>query len=400
MEIKFSKSITDALNKSNYVINYCTTTIGGSCTPSISVSLTDATITYNDMDRRVAIKGLSIPASTLSTQTIVEINLANIKDKFLNSLTSSTQQTVLFNANVGTSFQATTQAIELKANINPQNNTAGKKNLYFIDFPVSSQLVAGSKIEVSFPTQFDLTNARFDSGSYVNYVNGDKTKPKFTIAKLSGKNILEYTITSHYESILRENDYIASDVQDIINPIQAKDYTTDGYTVEITTKNTSGIVVSKIKSNPVFIKEAPTGNTLKTITIQLQDKNGTPITGVSISGAVVGFNTPSGYEELLADTNGTIVYTGELNKNYSLFLSPELRIKNIGNNTYAASNYSATNNQFMDIFLDTNKTINIILKDKTDAAEFVTLSGSITGLSGKELTIWVSSPNGFFNKDL
>lgn len=50
--------------------------------------------------------------------------------------------------------------------------------------------------------------------------------------------------------------------------------------------------------------------------------------------------------------------------------------------------------------MDGNKTIDIILKDKTDATEFVTLSGSISGLSGKELTVWVSSPNGFFNKDL
>lgn len=400
MEIKFSKSITDALNKSNYVISYCTTTIGGSCTPSTSVSLTDATITYNDIERRVAINGLSIPASTLSTQTLVEINLANIKDKFSNSLTSSTQQTVLFNANVGTTFQATTQAIELKANISPQNNTAGKKNLYFVDFPVSSQLVAGSKIEVSFPTPFDLTNAKFDSGSYVNYVNGDKTKPKFTIVKLSGKNILEYTITSDYANILRENDYIASDIQDIVNPVQAKNYTTDGYTVEITTKNTSGVIVSKIKSNPIFIKEALTGNTLKTITLQLKDKTGADITGVSISGAVIGLNTPSGYEEILADTNGTLIFTGEVNQNYSLFLSPEIRIKDSSTNTYTGSVYMSTNNQFINIFLDGNKTIDIILKDKTDATEFVTLSGSISGLSGKELTVWVSSPNGFFNKDL
>lgn len=289
MEVRFSKPITDALNKSNYVINYCTTTIGGSCTPSISVPLTSATILYNDIERKVTIDGLSIPASTISTQTIVEINLANVRDKFSNVLTTTTQQTVLFSANVGTSFQATTQAIELKANVNPQNNTAGKKNSYFIDFPVSSQLVTGSKIEVSFPNQFDLTSAKFDSGSYVNYVNGDKAKPKFTLVAVtsSGKNILEYTITSHYAGILGANDYIASDIQGIINPIQAKDYTTDGYTAEITTKNTLGVVVSKMKSNPLFIKEALTGNTLKTITIQFKNSSGATLTGVAISGAVV-----------------------------------------------------------------------------------------------------------------
>lgn len=94
------------------------------------------------------------------------------------------------------------------------------------------------------------------------------------------------------------------------------------------------------------------------------------------------------------------MYTGELNKNYSLFLSPEIKLKDTGDNTYSVSNYIATNNQFVNIFLDADKTVDVILKDKNDATEFVTLSGSITGLSGKELTIWVSSPNGFFNKDL
>lgn len=217
----------------------------------------------------------------------MEISLANVKDKFLNSLITTTQQTVLFNENVGTTFQATTQAIELKANISPQNNTAGKRSLYFIDFPLSSELTAGSKIEVSFPSQFDLSTAKFDSGSYANYVNGDKTKPKFTIVKLSGKNILEYTITSDYASTLREHDYIVSDIQDIVNPLQAKDYTTDGYAVEITAKTPSGITLSKIQSNPIFIREALTGNTLKTITIQFQNSSGATLTGATISGAVV-----------------------------------------------------------------------------------------------------------------
>ncbi len=89
-----------------------------------------------------------------------------------------------------------------------------------------------------------------------------------------------------------------------------------------------------------------------------------------------------------------------MNQNYSIFLTPEIRIKDLNTNTYTGSNYISTNNQFINIFLDENKTIDIVLKDKTDTNEFVTLSGSITGLSGKELTIWVSSPNGFFNKDL
>ena len=215
------------------------------------------------------------------------IDLSNVQDKFSNSLSTTTQQAVLFSESVGTAFQSTTQAIELRANVNPQNNIAGKKTSFFIDFPLSSQLASGSKIEVSFPSQFDLTTAKFDSGSYANYVNGDKTKPKFTIVKTADKNILEYTITSDYASTLRENDYVVSDVRDIVNPLQAKDYTTDGYTAEITAKNTSGVMLSKIQSNPIFIQEAPTGNTLKTITIQLQDKNETPITGASISGAVV-----------------------------------------------------------------------------------------------------------------
>lgn len=238
VEVKFSKPISDALNKANYTISYCNAAGTAACTPDTSVSLTNATIQYNDIERRVSVEGLSIPPSTASTQTVVAIDLSNVRDKFSNSLTVTTQQAVLFSADVGTSYQGNTQAIELKANINPQNNTAGKKALYFIDFPVSTKLVTGSKIEVSFPSQFDLTSLRFDSGSYVNYVNGDKTKPKFGITKLSDKNILEYTITADYAATLRDNDYITSDIQDVVNPIQAKDYTTDGYTTEITMKNT------------------------------------------------------------------------------------------------------------------------------------------------------------------
>lgn len=143
-----------------------------------------------------------------------------------------------------------------------------------------------------------------------------------------------------------------------------------------------------------------TGSSLKTVTIQLKDKIGADITGVSISGAVIGLNTPFGYEELLADTNGALIFSGELNQNYSLFLTPELKIKDQSNNTYSASDYISADNQFFPIFLDGDKTINLVLKSKNDDTEFVTLSGSISGLSGKELTVWVASPNGFFNKDL
>jgi len=398
IEIKFSKTAADALNKSNYVISYCNATGSTLCTPSTSLPLTDASLKYDDINRATTIEGISLPASTSSAKTVVKIDVSLLKDKLANAITGGILQTVLMNDEVGTSSKSDTQAIELKANIRPQNNTAGKKTLYLIDFPATTQLSAGAKIEVSFPSQFDLSAARFDSGSYANYVDGDKTKPKFTIAKVADKNILEYTITSDYASKLTGNDYIISDVQDIVNPTQAKDFTTDGYIGEITTKDSSGIALSKIKSNPVFIRQAATSTAA--ITIRLQDKNGDTLSGATISGAVVGLNAPSGYEELLVDNSGTVVYTGELNSNYSVFVSPDIRLKDTSNNTYTSSNYVSTNNQFFNIFLDANRTVDIRLKDKTDATEFVTLAGSITGLSGKELTLWVAGPNGFYNKDL
>jgi hypothetical protein len=59
----------------------------------------------------------------------------------------------------------------------------------------------------------------------VNFVDEDTTKPKFTIETDNNKKTLTYTITSDYA--LNDNDFIVSDVKDIINPTQAKDYTTD-----------------------------------------------------------------------------------------------------------------------------------------------------------------------------
>lgn len=56
VEVKFSKPITDALNKANYVISYCNGAIGSFCVPNTSVPLTDAIISYDDIERKVSIE--------------------------------------------------------------------------------------------------------------------------------------------------------------------------------------------------------------------------------------------------------------------------------------------------------------------------------------------------------
>lgn len=74
-----------------------------------------------------------------------------------------------------------------------------------------------------------------------------------------------------------------------------------------------------------------------------------------------------------------------------------MRLKT-GETTYSGSNYISDAN-FFEIFLDTNKTINIVLKSN-NSSEFTTLSGAIQGLSGKTVTLWIATNNGYFETDL
>lgn len=186
--------------------------------------------------------------------------------------------------------------VDLKANVQPQNNTASARSSYFIDFPISKKLSVGDTIEVKFPIDFDVSQAKFNSGASMNYLGGNVSNaPKFTIVPNATEHILTYTIANGYT--LSDNDFITSGVESIVNPAGTGSH----FIVEVTTKNSAGQTLDKLQSQPIFIKEAPLGSSAKILTVKMFDTAGSPITGSSISGAVVRLDGPEGHTELIMD---------------------------------------------------------------------------------------------------
>lgn len=409
LELSFSKAIKDPTSKSNYTLRYVQNfDTSAWIAPEnaqwyVTYSISNALLDYDSQTNKITISGIEIPSSSTWT-TVLEVKLNNIQDSYGNELASDCSYSTwcigidlfhmpIFTQSVKQTFQASNVAIELHANVTPQNNIAWKNSLYFIDFPISKRLSSGSTVEILFPDQFDISNAYLDTNSPVNYVNwviSESTK-KFTISKDSRKNALIYTIRQAYN--LNDNDYIISDIKWIINPTQAKDFSTDWYLVEITTKNNQWMILDKFTSNPIYIKSAPTASLSKTITIQFTWTN---ITLSSLSGAVIRVNSSEWYTEIYSNQNGQAIFTWTQNSFYNIFVDPTVVLYNAGN--YSASSFISEWKPY-DINLNDNKTLTIRLKSTNDSS-LSTIAWTINWLNNKKVTVWISSQKWYFEKEL
>ncbi len=66
--------------------------------------------------------------------------------------------------------------------------------------------------------------------------------------------------------------------------------------------------------------------------------------------------------------------------------------------TYSASTYLSDSN-FFEIILDANRDVNFVVKPNS-SSDFVSVDGTVRGLSGKKVTLWISTNGGYFEKDL
>jgi hypothetical protein len=66
--------------------------------------------------------------------------------------------------------------------------------------------------------------------------------------------------------------------------------------------------------------------------------------------------------------------------------------------TYVGSDF-VTDNPFYEFVLDSDRSVIFVLKSNS-AAEFTSIGGTIRGLSGKTVTLWMSTDEGYFEKDL
>ncbi|EKD44604.1 MAG: hypothetical protein ACD_71C00081G0001, partial [uncultured bacterium (gcode 4)] len=281
--------------------------------------------------------------------------------------------------------------IDLFAKLIPKSNITSETTNYNFELPTNKLLSANDKIEIKFPTWFDISNALFDSGSTVNYLSGlIGWTPKFIVTKDVPNNKVTLTINDWY--VLNTQDYIMASINGVVNP----SYSGANFVADVTTKTQYDSTLETFKSFPIFIKDAPSGASAKTITFNFVDINWNPITGAGIENAVINLNGPLWYKEILVNNLWTASFVWYLNDYYNIFVDKFVKIKS--GYEYAPSNYIYEGN-FINTYLDGDKTINLVLKNVA-SADFMSVSWNVRWLSWEDVALWVSTMNGYFEKNL
>ena len=131
----------------------------------------------------------------------------------------------------------------------------------------------------------------------------------------------------------------------------------------------------------------------KTITLQLQTGGWMNLFS---SGIALNITWPTWYFEALTDNSWSFTFSWVTNRNYNINLDSILKKKI--DSSYVQTIYSPSVNS-LSIYLDSNKTINILVKDIT-TSDYINLVWNINWLNWKTITVFRNSSNWTFKKDL
>jgi len=211
---------------------------------------------------------------------------------------------------------------EKPTNVMPMNMTAGATTRYMVSFPVTTAIPSGGSIVLTFPSGFDVTNAAAVATTD-SMANKDLNGPgsgTVTIASVA-KNTTARTVTVVTTGgALAANDYVMFDLKLIKNSTVPKGFDTNGYTIDLKTKNDSGVLLESLTSFPFFINASgdyilsgtitATGATAGTATVYL----GSPMTG------------PMEATATFASGAASYSFTGLAAGNYNLFTEPSISL--------------------------------------------------------------------------
>ncbi|MFA6096167.1 MAG: Ig-like domain-containing protein [Candidatus Paceibacterota bacterium] len=323
-----SAKATDSLNWAASVINpsnYATVKYGTAVfDPAIAgtaVPLTSATFKYDSVTNTVMIEGLNL--SVAAGQELYVALGTGAKDLSGtamggtgNSARATIQNSMTTKGALGpmamggsafdngggfvpTNFSSSTFGFAPPIMVKPFNMMAGQTTIFGVDLPISSQIPAGGSIVLTFPSGFDVTNAKQDVNSPMRTdLNGPGTgAPTFkcatagapTGASCSGTlnaddtgtaqgglagdgvvvNTSARTVTIYLSAATNVTgfDFLRIDVASIKNSTVPKGFDTSGYTVDIKTKSADGsTVIESLTSQPFFIQSGGSNTLQGTIT--------------------------------------------------------------------------------------------------------------------------------------
>lgn len=212
----------------------------------------------------------------------------------------------------------------------------------------------------------------------------------FVVTTVSSNKVI-LTVTNPDSSLRTgQKTYVNMDFAGIINPSAPMEFGTDGYKVDVVTKNIGGsMVLETLRSNAIFIQSSGA----YTLFVQLKQSDGT--TNLAVPNLLVRLNgSRFGMIEGLSNAGGLVTFTGLNSGEYFVGTDPTVL-----DNTYAQTNYLGNPVPTRVNITTGNQSVNMKLSDTSSDITLKILALNITGLPANEkVVVWASSPSGYFEK--
>ncbi|MCK5460060.1 Ig-like domain-containing protein [Candidatus Parcubacteria bacterium] len=328
--VEFSEPMnqTKVENKSNYTLKtrVSDATAWGSAT---AVSLTSANIRYEHERNEVMMDGLTLTpghefqlTASTSITDLAGNALDDSGDPAANIKTGYVMDSSMFFGDSGMfgggmdfeDFNMGDMGMK-PIGVWPMSSMIGVTTKYFIDIPTTAAIDSDGTIELKFPSGFDVTSVIQDAQSPSNDDFNEWNDGTITFTSDNPANtenggaagdgigvIGDRVIVIKLSAAVAADNFLHIDLDGIQNSSTPKGFETDGYQVEIKTKNSSGILLETMNSMPFFISGGGTNTISGTITAT-GDANGStmvvylgsPMTGPMQTTSAAFANATSSY---------------------------------------------------------------------------------------------------------
>src|SRR3989344_2059624 len=196
--------------------------------------------------------------------------------------------------------------------------------MYEVKFPVNVSIPSGGKIVILFPVGFSFASlCQTPITSVENDDINGFSAGVVSIASISCNSSTRIISITTGGATVAVGDRVRFFIQDVVNSVQARDYTTAGYMTTIETQNTSGAFLESKSSQPFFLAQAGT----QIISGTAFDDNGSGLFGFANDGIKNGSEPGvSGVRAFLRGASGVFCSVTDTNGLYNF--------GNLSNGTY------------------------------------------------------------------
>jgi len=273
--ITFSEAVnsTDATNLSNYTV-----TVGG--TAQTLSALAGHILTYDASTRTAKLSGLR-----LTSAAAIVVSATNIKDVSGNLASAAMSGSATVSSATGSGgsggfvgpgsftgstfgekkdFSASGIGFMPPVNIRPTSTFVNASSTYAFELPIAKQVPANGTIVITFPSSSDFglccVATTSSANPFIATQNADINGPgpgavgiKTIAADATAKTVTITLDTATRSENSDTHDFLKFSVTGLKNPSIPKGIDSSGYTLDIKSKNASGVLLESFSANPIYI---------------------------------------------------------------------------------------------------------------------------------------------------